>query len=135
MSSKYVRDQFRASWPVLLPTIPLLDTINTDPDHDTMPDLWATVEFVAFNENPVSMGDPSCRREEGTIIVQLSGESGDGDGALLDAATLVQNAYRYWQVTGLRVTQIDPPLSNLGYSDGRWYTMSIDITYDYDQFI
>ena len=135
MSSQYVRDQFRASWPVLVPTIELFDTINDDPDHDAMPELWATVEFVAFNEDPVSLGEPSCRRESGTIIVELSGRSGLGDDALTAAAETVRTAYRYWKVPGLRVTQIDPPLSDNGFSEGRWYIMSIDISYDYDRYI
>ena len=119
----------------MLPAIPLLETINADPDHDTMPALWATVEFTSFNETAASLGSPSCRRETGTIIVQLSVESGEGDGALMDAATLVQNAYRYWQVTDLRVTQVDPPISDYGFSVGRWYSMSMDIAYDYDRYI
>ena len=135
MSSKFVRDSFNASWATLVPTIPLLDIINNDPEHDTMPDLWASVEFTAFNELPASLGAPSCRREEGTISVVLAARSGTGDGALNDAAELVRDAYRYWKEGDLATTQIDPPLSSSGFSDGYWYLMDIDITYNYDRFI
>lgn len=135
MSSKYVRDEFRESWPALVPTIPLFDTINEDPDHTTMPDLWATEEYVAFNEDPMSLGQPSCRRESGTISVVISSRSGGGDSDLNDAAETIRDAYRYWSVTDLRVTQIDPPLASDGYSDGYWYIMNIDISYEYDRYI
>lgn len=135
MSSKYVRDEFRDSWSTKVPSIPLHETLNDDPEHDDMPDLWATVEFVSFNESQVSLGTPSCRREEGTIILVLSALSGSGDETLLTAAETIRTAYRHWAVTDLKVTQIDPPLSGLGYSDGRWYTMSIDVSYVYDRYI
>ena len=135
MSSKYVRDEFRDSWDTKVPSIPLYETLNDDPDHDDMPDLWATVEFVAFNEAQVSLGSPSCRRETGTIIIVVSARAGIGDATLLTAAETIRTAYRHWAVTDLNITQIDPPLSDLGYSDGMWYTMSIDVSYVYDRYI
>ena len=135
MSSKYVRDEFRASWATKVPGITLYETINDDPDHTDMPDLWATVEFVAFNEQPISLGSPSCRRETGTIIVVLAYRSGQGDDELLTAAETIRTAYRHWAVTDLSVTQTDPPLSDAGFSDGMWYTMSIDISYVYNKYI
>jgi len=135
MSSKYVRDEFRGSWTTKVPSITLYETINDDPDHTDMPDLWASTEFVAFNENQISLGSPSCRRETGTIIVVLNGRAGKGDADLLTAAETIRTAYRHWAVTDLSVTQIDPPLSDLGYSDGMWYTLSIDISYVYDRYI
>lgn len=135
MSSKYVRDEFRASWPVRVPSIPLYETINTDPDHDTMPESWSTVEFVAYNEEPASLGTPSCRRETGIITVVLSTRSGTWDTILNDMAETVRNAYRHWEVSNLRVTQVDPPLATDGFSDGMEYIMDIDIAYTYDQFI
>jgi len=135
MSSKYVRDEFRSSWSIKVPSIPFHETVNDDPDHSNMPDLWATAEFVAFNETPVGLGNPSCRRESGTIIVVLSSKSGEGDSNLNDAAETVRTAYRHWEVTNLRVTQIDPPLGDDGFSVGMWYIMSIDISYDYDRYI
>lgn len=135
MSSQYVRDEFESSWTTKVPGITLYDTINTNPDHTDMPDLWATVEYVAFNETPISMGSPSCRRESGSIIVVLNGKAGLGDSALNVAAETVRDAYRYWAVTDLKVTQIDPPLSDSGFSDGVYYELSIDIAYDYDRYV
>jgi len=135
MSSKYVRDEFRDSWSTKVPSIPLHETLNDDPDHSDMEDLWATVEFVAFNEQPISLGSPSCRRETGTIIVVLMSRAGQGDEDLLTAAETVRTAYRHWSETDLNITQIDPPLSDRGFSDGMWYTMSIDISYVYDRYI
>jgi len=135
MSSKYVRDEFRDSWSTKVSAIPFYETINDDPDHTDMPDLWVSAEFVAFNENQISLGSPSCRRETGTIIVVVNGRAGDGDADLLTAAETIRTAYRHWAVTDLSVTQIDPPLSDLGYSDGMWYTLSIDISYVYDRYI
>ena len=135
MSSEYVRDQFRDSWATKVPSIPFYETVNDDPDHSVSAALWATAEFVAFNEVQVSLGSPSCRREEGTIIVVLAARSGVGDNTLLAAAETVRTAYRHWAVTDLQVTQIDPPLLDSGFSDGMWYTVSVDISYTYDRII
>ena len=135
MSSQYVREQFRTSWSTKVPSIPFHETINDDPDHTSMEALWATVEFIAFNESQVSLGSPSCRREEGTIVVVLSARSGVGDGTLNVAAETVRTAYRHWAVTDLKVTQIDPPLSDGGSSDGMFYSVTIDISYVYDRII
>lgn len=135
MSSEAVRNAFRSSWPALVPSIPLVETINIDPYHGNMPDLWATVEFVAFNEDILSLGQPSCRRESGTITVVLSGRSGTQDSSLTSASETVRDAYRYWKDGSVRTTQIDPPLSGDGFSEGNWYIMDIDISYDYDRYI
>lgn len=135
MSSQYVRDEFRDSWTTKVPSIPFHETINDDPDHTTMEALWATAEFVAFNEVQVSLGSPSCRREEGTIIVVLFARSGVGDSTLNVAAETVRTAYRHWAVTNLKVTQIDPPMSEGGSSDGMFYGLTIDISYSYDRII
>lgn len=135
MSSKTVRDAFRDSWATAVPSVPLHETINDDPDHTSMPDLWATVEFVAFNEDPIALGNPSCRRETGTIIVVVSGKAGEGDSALNTAVDTIRTAYRHWVSDGVKVTQIDPPLSDEGFSSGRFYTMSVDISYVFDQVI
>jgi len=135
MSSKYVREQFRAAWPVLVPTIPLYETLNVDPDHSQMPELWCTVEFYAPNEYAASIGQPSCRRESGTIELTLVVRSGTTDSAMNDAAEVIRDAFRYWSVPELRVTQIDPPVATKGFSDGMWYVAGVDIAYDYDRFI
>ena len=136
MSSKTVRDDFRASWTTLVPSVPFYETINDDPDHTTMPDIWATGEFVAFNEDQVALGNPSCRRETGTIIVVVSGKAGEGDSDLNTAVETIRTAYRHWASSnGVKVTQIDPPLSDDGFSSGRFYTMSVDISYVFDQVI
>ena len=135
MSSKYVRDEFRDSWTTKVPSIPLYETLNDDPDHIDMPDIWATIEFVAFNESQIALGNPSCRRETGTIIVVLMTRAGQGDSDALTAAETIRTAYRHWAVTDLNITQVDPPLSDSGFSDGMWYTMSIDVSYVYDRFI
>jgi len=135
MSSRHVRQQFRSSWSFKVPGIDLLETINDDPNHDDVSGIWATVSFNAFNETAVSLGSPSCRREEGTIAITLSNTSGDGDNVLSNAAEQVRNAYRYWNTEGIRVTQIDPPLDPDGFSDGMNYIVDIDITYVYDNYI
>lgn len=134
MSSKFVRDAFRDSWAGKVPGIPYFDTINTAPNKENMPDLWASAEFQSFNEEPVSMGQPSCRRETGVITVVLSIRSGEGDDAITQAAEMVRDAYRYWRIEGLSVTQVDPPIDTDGFSDGMWFIMDVDINYDFDQY-
>jgi hypothetical protein len=109
--------------------------VNDDPDHDSIEDLWATAEYVAFNEERISLGSPACWRESGTITIVISGISGDGDAALLVASNNIRNAYRGWDVDKISVIKVDPPQATPSFSDGNWYSMEINLTYDYDYFI
>lgn len=135
MSSKYVRDEFRSSWVTEVPTIPLYETLNDDPDHSTMPDLWASVEFQAFNEERISFGSPSCWEERGTITISIAVKAGTGDASLLTACETVRDAYRSWEVDNLEIVQVDPPISDSGYSEGLWYYMDVDISYVYENYV
>lgn len=135
MSSKVVRDEFYDAWLSLVPGIPFHKTINIDPDHSDMEDLWVTAEFVAFNESPISLGNPSCRRETGTITVDVSSKSGEGEDTLNEAIDTIRTAFRHWATAGIRVTQVDPPLPDSGFSNGMYYIMTVDISYTYDLFV
>ncbi len=137
MSSKYVKDQFEASWAAKVPTIPLYQTDNEDPDHEDgtlLSGAWATLEYNDFGEEILSLGSPSCRRENGTISVVLSVESGEGSAALDTAGEVIRLAYRNWAVTDLRIDTADP-LSDGGFSDGNYYTASVDLSYVYDYYL
>ena len=131
MSSKAVRDAFRASWSTAVPDIDFYETVNDDPDHSTIPALWATAEFQSYNDEPITLGNPACYRETGIITVVLATTAGIGDDDLLVAAEKVRDAYRHWRSGDIRVVQVDPPL-NEGFSDGNYYIMDVDISYVYD---
>ena len=98
-----------------------------------MEELWATLEFVSNNNERVSLGSTACYREQGTITVVLNVKSGDGESNIIAASELIRTAYKDFKSGGFRLTQIDPALA-LGFSDGNYYLMDIDCSYDYDTF-
>lgn len=136
MSSKVVRDAFEAAWLVELPAIPLHDTINEEPDRETLPDNWATVDYIPSSDQRVSLGEQACWRETGTILVVVYALPGLGDTAAITMADQVRAAFRDWQdsTIDMEIDQADPPEGGAA-SDGRWFAAAVSLTYQYDRLI
>ena len=136
MSSLAVREAFETRWPVAMPTLSLDDTINLEPDRDALPAQWATVDYFGTSDNQVSLGDPACWREEGTILVTVFVASGTGSVNVVNLADQVRNQFRNWDdpSIGLEIFRAEPPEGDAA-SDGRWFAMSVSLVYTYDRFI
>lgn len=138
MSSRFVRASFRAAWPLRVPGVPLIETINHDPHPNGLPTVWATVLFAMTTEERVSLGAPACRREIGEILVICICRSGDGDAPAVDAAEAVRGAFLDWtDPTGvLAIVGAAPPAdTEYGDSRGRWYAVEVPLGYRYDRVI
>ena len=136
MSSGAVRDAFETAWLTLMPTLPLVDTINDEPDRDTLPDEWVTLDFISPGETRESLGDTACRRERGTIIPIVFVKAGSGSAQAIILADSIKDAFRDWaDSTGkISITAVSP--GEFGdSSDGRWMGISINLDYVYDQYI
>ena len=136
MSSLVVRQAFEDSWATIMPTVPLHDTINEEPDRSVLPDQWATVDYIPSDDPQISLGEPACWRERGVILVVVFALPGQGDDAATTMADAVRDGYRYWKdSTGyIKIDQATPPESG-GASDGRWFAASTSLSYQYDRLI
>ena len=137
MTIKAVRDSARAltvdaSWPA----VPFVETINTEPDPDTIDGyaLWATLLFEAFDTEPMCVGPlPKNFMESGTITFRILAQSGRGDDAAIDAAALVQAAINGWSwVAGMRPPVVSGPVPLGLDSDGNWIVFDVDVSYQYE---
>lgn len=136
MSSGAVRTAFETAWSILLPTLPLEDTLNEEPDRKTLASEWATVDYLSLGENRASLGVQACRRELGTITVIIFVKAGYGSAQAILLADQVRTAFRDWKDPSgkISITGVDPGETGEG-SDGRWFAASINLTYKFDQYI
>jgi hypothetical protein len=118
--------------------VPLVETINRDPNPNGLPTVWATVLFAMTTEERVSLGSPACWREVGEILVICICRSGEGDAPAVDAAEQVRAGFRDWSdATGaLQIIDTAPPVdTEFGDSRGRWYAVEVPLGYRYDRVI
>ena len=136
MSSGAVRTAFETAWLTLMPTLPLYDTINEEPDRDTLPAEWVTVDYLSFGEERVSLGDTACRRETGTIVPIVFVKAGSAGTQVIVLADAVKDAFRDWKdpTLKIKITAVSPG-ENGDSSDGRWFAASINLTYVYDRYV
>lgn len=136
MSSGVVRDAFELAWATLMPTLDLEATLNEEPDRKTLADQWATVDYAAFGENRVSLGETACRRESGVITVVVFVKCGTGDSNVITLADSVRDAFRDWKdISGkISITEVSPGETGEA-SDGRWFAASVNLAYNFDNYI
>jgi len=136
MSSGVVRTGFELAWVTLMPALVLESTINEEPDRSTLPTQWATVDYSSFGENRVSLGETACRRETGIISVVVFVKAGIGDTNVITLADSVKDAFRACKdATGkISITEVSPGEDGEA-SDGRWFAASVNLFYNFDNYI
>ena len=136
MSSKTVRDTFETAFVALIPTLPLLDTDNEEPDRGTIPAEWATTDYIAYGEERVSLGQQACWRETGTITVVVFVKCGTGSDQALVLAESVRDTFRAWKdSTGkLSIPEVVPADTGAA-SSGRWFAAAVNLNYIFDIYI
>lgn len=139
MTSKAVRDDMKAQWPVRVGALSLIDDINLDPkDITELPTEWARFGFAASSDEPVCLGAENARwRETGQINIRIFVKSGSGSGRALTLAEQVKSAWvNYVGLAGnFHIVNIAPPLDlSDGESDGEWYSLQLAVAYFCDSF-
>ena len=136
MSSKTFRDAFEARWAIAMPALAAHDTLNDEPDRQSLPAQWATFDYTSFGEKRVSLGKPACRRESGNIIVVVFVKAGTATSALTALTDSVCTAFRDWKdSTGkISIEEVGPGETG-GESDGLWFAASVNLLYNFDQYI
>jgi hypothetical protein len=134
MSSQAVRLAFRTAWPILVPTIPLVETINDAPtDMETEQQIWATFVFDVINRADVTMGTNPWTEETGVAMVALMGYSGVGDDLVGQAAATVMAAWKHWISADkmLWLSSVDGPRPPDLETVGDKYRLSVSLNYAY----
>ncbi len=139
MSSRAVRQWFRAQMPLVAPDVPFIDTVNTMPNPKNLPDLWATLEFNVPSEERLTIGSNPLSREYGVVNVVVLGLSGRGDDAVVQAAEVFKNGFAFKNEMlpvgatfgALRIDNVDPPSTELSET-GNWFLCSVSCAYMLD---
>lgn len=133
MSSKFVRDAFRAAWAANSPGIALVDVHNKEPKGMVAP--WAAIEFSSFSNEPESMGGNPCYLEEGEIFVNLFEDSGAGVVDLEIHAQAIQDGWNKWEDPAGKVKVVSiSPMEEAPASIGMWYAAIVGLRYEYRYF-
>lgn len=136
MSSKVVRDSFKAELAAAFPTLPQYDTLAVRVDNTSLPALWATTEFTPISYNAVSIGMPALWREIGTFRCYVLAAAGAGEAAAIAQLDAIIAHFKDWRdaVNQIRVAAALPPAPS-EVSDGRWLVSFTDITFSHDNYV
>lgn len=133
MSSLPVRNAFRNKLQADFPGVEYVETIAKEPpDYEVLSNLWMTTEFATEGSWRTSIGTPSHWQEDGTCYVSVVGKSGAGDSAVMTQADLVATAFRGWQYPslGIRVVSVTAQSITNADSDGRWWFVAVQVSYE-----
>jgi hypothetical protein len=139
MSSRAVRQWFRTFLPTAVPTLPYVETVNSAPNPQNLPDAWATLEFPNASEQRLTLGTSALFREYGMVNVIVLGLSGRGDDTIMEAAEAVRSALQGIAVQvavgdqfgTLRIDAAEPPNTDATES-GNWFLASVSCSYTFD---
>jgi hypothetical protein len=129
MSSYAVRSALRDAWQILLPDIPLVNTVNESPTVDVP--VWATFVYDVVSRGPVTMGSNPWIEEIGVAMIALMSYSGTGEDEVAQKADVVMRAWHEW-ISPDKATWIQsvegprPPDLDAG---GNYYRLSVNLNY------
>ena len=133
MSSGTVREAMKTAWADLVPTIPLVETINDTPDTIPESPIWATFIFDVTSSGPVTMGSDPWFEELGVAMVALMSYSGEGDLTVAAVAEDVIKAWRLWisPDKAIWIQSADGPRPPDMETAGNSYRLSVNLNYAY----
>lgn len=135
MSSEAVRSSIRTAWPLVMPTLPLFETINValDPAAPTLPDVWASLVFNSTGTFAQTMGSRPWLEEQGLASITILSMFGAGDGPGVVAATEAVKAWTGW-ISPDRSVWVHAPGAPRAPEEatlGRWSILVVDLDYRY----
>lgn len=130
MSSKAVRDAFRAKLVASFPAIPLIETYGLEVDVEALPALWFGIGFVAISEERLTLEETGAYwQENGIVRVRVASAAGDGEDVAIAQSDAVREAFRYWTQDGIEIDFTLPPGEENPESDGKWIFADVDLQY------
>jgi hypothetical protein len=135
MSSLIVRNAFAAKFVEAFPDEMLIESLSIAIENavELLPPAWYSFLYSGSDARPVSIGRPTCWREEGYARLYCATKSGNGPSAGVARIDDVRDAFRNWRVLApdLRVTA-PLPATTAPESDGRWLLIYTDLLYRFD---
>lgn len=134
MSSEFVRSAIREQWPVLLPTVPLFETINDSPSNlEVEIPIWATLAFDVSSRTNTTMGSRPWIEEDGVVSVMIMSYSGTGDDEITPVADEIVKAWEMWidDTKNLWVQSVDGPRPPDPEAAGDVYRLLVNLNYRY----
>jgi hypothetical protein len=136
MSSAVVRNSFRFELATAFPALPQFETLGVRIDNNTLPDLWASTDFLPISDAAIAIGQPTCCRELGTFRCYVAGRTGAGESAIITQADAIHAHFRNYRdaANQIRVQSVIPPAPS-EFSDGRWLICAVDFAFAHDHFV
>jgi len=126
-------DEFVARWTQANIAVPFVDTVNTQVDTDTLPDVWGSAMLQSEERRDVTLGSSPYVEERGNVVVGLFARSGSGRNALDMAVTEIRVAYHGYHVTvpnvGIEYTAVEGPMDVDPNADGEWWRVALNLPY------
>jgi len=134
MSSEAVRAAVRASWPVLLPGVRYIDTINRSLPYNPplpLPDIWGTLGFDSLSRLHQTMGANPWIEERGVVSIFFIAKSGHGDSLAIQTATAAIAAWEGWEDATKQIwfTSVGAPRQVDPEANGDWFLVVLTCTY------
>lgn len=128
-------DLVKARWTVVDMPVPFVDTLNTQPDLNDLPDLWGSALVQVEVRRDVTMGAQPWVEESGNIVVGLFARAGTGPNALDVAVQALRDGFAgYVKDEGegtFQVSAVDGPVDIDPETDGDWWRVAMSMPYTY----
>lgn len=134
MASQSVIDSFKSVIAAVDPAVPIVEAAAVQNDNSELPDLFQVLVFTGADSRRTAIGPQPCFRETGNLTVLVYGVSGDGEALIrvhAEALSVVLAPY-IDPAIHLFVNSCSPPENPTLESNGRWYPLAINITFDRD---
>lgn len=114
---------------------PFIDTVNTQPSLDTVPDVWGSAMVQVETRTDVTLGSNPTVEERGNIVVGLFARAGTGPAALDayvdEARTLFHGYVKEDGSNTFQCLRVDGPMDVDAQSDGEWWQVALMVPYTY----
>lgn len=122
---------FLAIWQQQVPTLPYIETVNSQVDTNTLPDQWAGVVYQPNTVVDVTLGSHPWVEETGTFLIGIFTRSGKGPADLDAALTEVRAAFHGAALNGLWISDIAGPHDLDPEADGEWWRLALTANYKF----
>lgn len=124
-------DQFVARWSAVQMPIPFIEVVNTDPELNTLPDLWGSALMQSDQRSDVTLGSFPWVEESGQIIVGMFARAGTGRNGLDEATAQLRRFFHGYMTAdnSLHFTSVIGPEDIDPQADGEWWRLGFTIPF------
>jgi hypothetical protein len=126
-----VSSVFEQQWLDAAIATPLIETVNSQLDLDSMPSPWASWIVQGETRDDVTMGSSPQVEERGSIVIGLFTRSGNGQADLDTAVQSVIDAFHGFAKDGLQILSVNGPHDIDPSASGEWWRVGLTAEYIY----